>query len=213
MKIILVCFIALIALIFNLSSCKHDPIAPIVPTNEICFQGDILPVLQSNCAKSGCHDASGRGGIRLTDYDNVLKIVKAGDPSNSDLYTVLLSGSNMPPSPNTALTTKQIELIYDWIAQGAKNTTCTSGCDTNVFTFSGAVLPIVQQFCTGCHSGGSPSGGLSLQNYAEVVSAVDNENLYARVTSSSDPMPPSGLMEACKIRQIKKWIDNGKLNN
>ena len=200
-----------------LSSCKHDPIPPVVPTEDICFQWEVQPVLQSNCAKSGCHNASGVEGIILTDYNNILNEVTSGDPSNSRLYKVLIANANsekhMPPSPDAPLTTEQQALIYNWIAQGAKNTTCTSSCDSNVFTFAAAVSPTIHQFCEGCHSGGNPSGNLNLRNYAEVVTAVDSKNLYNRITSTSNPMPPSGLMDTCKIGQIKKWIDAGKLNN
>jgi len=212
-QIIVTCFIAIAIYTLILSSCKHDPIPPKVPTEEICFQGDVLPVIQSNCAKSGCHDISARAGVKLTDYDNIVKETSPGNPSNSNLYKVLISSNGMPPSPNAPLTTDQEALIYGWIAQGAKNTTCISGCDTNIFTFSGAVLPIIQPYCSGCHSGATPSGGISLQNYSDIVSAVNSDNLYAKITSTSDPMPPSGLMETCKVRQIKKWIDAGKLNN
>lgn len=204
--------------LFTLNSCKHDPIEPIVPTTEICFQDKILPVIQSNCAKSGCHDAiTAEEDIILTDYTNIRKIVNPGNPSNSKLYEVLITspGSEkfMPPAPNPPLTTEQMALIYGWIAQGAKNTTCESSCDTNVYTFSGAVMPTIQQYCTGCHSGSSPGGNLSLQNYGQVVIAVNSRNLYPRITSISNPMPQAGLMEACRIRQIKKWIDAGKINN
>jgi len=202
--------VAICILAFN--SCKHDPIPPKVPTEEICFQNDVLPVIESNCAKSGCHDNSGRGGLKLTDYDNIVKQVVPGDGSNSKLYTVIIRNS-MPPSSSAQLTTDQEALIYGWIAQGAKNSTCASGCDTNLFTFSGAVWPTIHQNCTGCHSGANPGAGISLQNWADVVASVDNDDLYGAIINTSSPMPQSGLMEACKIRQIKKWIDAGKLNN
>ena len=215
-KIILTCFTVLAGLIFTLNSCKHDPVAPIVPVEEICFQSQILPLIQGGCATSDCHDGSGEE-FALTDYSSISNRVTAGDPANSSLYEVLIAnpGSDkfMPPSPAAPFTAAQKALIYGWISQGAKNTTCTSGCDTNVFTFSGAVWPINQQYCLSCHSGGSPSGGVGLNNYAEIVNAVNTRNLYGTISGSGITMPPTGLMEACKIRQIKKWIDAGKLNN
>jgi len=208
-------------------SCKHDPIDQATikkntndtiitpPPSEICFQDQILPIIQSNCAKSGCHDAiTAEENLILTSYNSIRNIITANNPSNSKLFEVITAnpGSEkfMPPAPNAPLTTEQKALIYAWIMQGGKNTTCPTNCDTNIFTFSGAVLPTIQQKCMGCHSGTTPNGNLSLQNYTQIVNAV---NLYTRITSITTPMPPTGLMDACKIRQIKKWIDAGKLNN
>jgi len=88
-----------------------------------------------------------------------------------------------------------------------------STCDTTNVTYTQTVAPILQTTCTSCHSNASPGGGLSLQSYSDVASAVSSKNLYARIISTSNPMPPSGLMNACSIKQIKKWIDLGALNN
>ncbi|MEI8203039.1 MAG: hypothetical protein WCH34_08520 [Bacteroidota bacterium] len=204
--VILTCFTALILLI---SSCKHDPTPPIIdestlPSN-ICFSDEIQPIIRSNCAYSGCH--AGNQDPDLSTYDGIMHLVKAGNPQSSRLYTLAI-GSQMPPSPKTPLNLQQVTLIYGWIKQGALNNTC--GCDTNLFTFSGAVLPTILNFCSGCHSGSSPSGDINLETYSQIAGAT---NLYSRITNTSSPMPPSGLMDACKITQIKKWIDAGKPNN
>ncbi|NTW34075.1 MAG: hypothetical protein HGB12_15905 [Bacteroidetes bacterium] len=144
-------------------------------------------------------------------------IVKAGNPSESKLYKVLIASPNseefMPPSPYLPLTSDQIGLIYWWISQGALDNPCSSLCDTNNFTFSVTVMPTIQNNCAGCHSGSNPSAGLMLDNYTNIVNAVNNKNLYGLINSTTNPMPPYGLMSACKIRQIKKWIDAGKQNN
>jgi len=88
-----------------------------------------------------------------------------------------------------------------------------SGCDTTNVTYAQTVEPIIQTTCSSCHGGTSPSGNLTLQSYSNVVSAVSTKNLYARISSTSNPMPPSGLMNACTIKQIKRWINMGSLNN
>ena len=88
-----------------------------------------------------------------------------------------------------------------------------SNCDTTNVTYAQTIASIIQTTCTNCHSGSSPSGNLTLQSYSDVASAVNTKNLYARITSTSNPMPPSGLMNACSIKQIKKWINMGSLNN
>lgn len=89
----------------------------------------------------------------------------------------------------------------------------TSACDSINVTYALTIAPIIQTNCTSCHSGASPSGNLGLQNFTEVVAGVNNKNLYNRITSTASPMPPAGLMDECKIKQIKKWINAGLLNN
>src|SRR5437870_8144944 len=39
---------------------------------KLCFQSEVLPIFQKNCATSGCHDASShKGGYVLDTYDNL----------------------------------------------------------------------------------------------------------------------------------------------
>jgi hypothetical protein len=216
-------FLLIVFLFFSIVffiSCKHDPIQPDVPQEKICFQDKILPILQSNCAFSGCHDAaSAQDDVDLSSYNAIMSsdVVKPGRPSDSKLYKVLIKSPNddkfMPPPPRTPLTPDQKALIYGWIAQGAKNEPCPNLCDTNSFAFAADIFPTIQQYCLGCHSGTTPSAGLSLSDYTQIKNAVINKNLYIRITSTGNPMPPSGLMPQCRIIKIKKWIDAGMQNN
>ena len=89
----------------------------------------------------------------------------------------------------------------------------SSACDTTNVTYAQTIAPIMQTTCTSCHGSSSPSAGLSLSSYTDVVNAVNSKNLLSRITSTSSPMPPSGLMDVCRINQIKKWINMGSLNN
>lgn len=88
-----------------------------------------------------------------------------------------------------------------------------SNCDTANVTYSLTIATIMQSKCISCHNGSSSGGDLSLQNYNEVSQAVNSRSLYSKITNASDPMPPGGMMDACKIKQIKKWIDSGLPNN
>ncbi|MFB0945535.1 MAG: hypothetical protein ACI9V1_000967 [Spirosomataceae bacterium] len=43
-------------------------------TGDVCFDTQILPMIVSNCAQSGCHDSkSKRDGYDLTAYDKIIK--------------------------------------------------------------------------------------------------------------------------------------------
>lgn len=89
----------------------------------------------------------------------------------------------------------------------------TPNCDLNNVTYSKTIAPIIQSQCISCHSGITPNGNLNLENHSQVVTAINSKSLYQRITSTANPMPPSGLMDECSIKQIKKWIDSGMPNN
>ena len=189
--------------------------------DSICFKEEILPIILSYCGKSGCHDANSGGGEAnpLLSYSNVMNYVHPFNPNNSNLYQSITGNGQdiMPPSPNPPLSSAQIQLIYDWIMQGAKdNIDCGMGCDTTIFTLSGAVNPIMQNNCTGCHNGGTAGAGISLIGYANVMVEVNNGKLWGSVNHITGfyAMPVNGpMLDSCHIKQIKKWIDAGALNN
>ncbi|HLG02084.1 MAG TPA: hypothetical protein VI731_00725 [Bacteroidia bacterium] len=123
MKKIIFLFIGILpfAVVF---SCKHEPILDNVP--EISFSNDILPLIQSNCQHSGCHDTTGYGPFPLIDYQTVMDNgdIEAGSPEDSKLYELITDpdpADRMPQPPYEPLSERNIKLIYFWIAQGAKN--------------------------------------------------------------------------------------------
>ncbi|MFC1732388.1 hypothetical protein ACFL6I_18950 [candidate division KSB1 bacterium] len=226
-------FIALVLLI----NCKHDPeeilvindttgtpiiVDPCDPDTSY-FKNEVLPILLSSCAKSGCHDAiTAEHNVILTDYTNIIQTgeVTPFDPSDSKLYEVITDSDpndRMPSQPDAPLTSSQISIIYKWIIQGALNNSCDGGpCDSINVTYSGTVWPIVQNYCFGCHSGTTPQGNVSLDSYFTVAGAANDGSLYGAI-SHSPPysfMPKNGQkLNNCNIAQIKKWIDEGAQNN
>ena len=90
------------------------------------FSADISPILTSNCAKSGCHVAGGPHGIDLRTYDSVIAggedgaIVIADNAKGSEIVEEIVEGT-MPPPPNEPLEAAQVQLIIDWINEGAEN--------------------------------------------------------------------------------------------
>lgn len=216
-------------------SCKHEilfqegaPIVADVPNpgssgkscsaDTVYFANEIQPLLNSSCAMSGCHDAvSHKEGINLSTYLGTLKIVSPGRPSSSGLYTELLkTGSNrMPPPPMPALTSTQISKIQKWITQGAVNNVCDQ-CDTTNFRFSTAIKPIMDNKCVGCHNAASLGGNVDLSSYAAIKTSAISGKLYGSIvwTAGISAMPKGGVkIPDCEIKQIKKWIDAGMLNN
>ncbi|MGE5106429.1 MAG: c-type cytochrome domain-containing protein [Sphingobacteriales bacterium] len=233
--------IVIILSILFLNACKHDalfpptvdpiPTIPVSNNNEICFKTDILPIMQTNCAKPGCHDdITHEKDLMLNTYDNICSNynnkrseIIPWNSSQSRVYEVITttdSNEIMPPTDHLPLTQAQKDIIKKWIDQGAKNTTCTQSCDENIFTFSGAVQPIIQNRCAGCHSSPTMAGGFALTTYSEIKDVALSGKLYIAIaqTQAQTPgytaMPYNGnKLSDCQITQIKKWIDAGTPNN
>ncbi len=200
------------------------PTEPNVPTDKPCnpdtvfFDNQILPIFTSNC--NMCHNAGGEENFSLTSYNAVMHsgTISPGNPNRSKLYEKIIAtvggedNDRMPPPPKSALTQDQIDIIKKWILQGAKYYKCNS-CDTTNFTFSGAIFPVIQNHCLGCHSGSSLGGGVSLANYDDIVYAVDKGKLMCAIKygTGCKAMPQLGSqLSGCVISKFDKWIKNGK---
>ena len=83
------------------------------------FKADVAPLLNGAC--SACHaGVKKKAGLDVTNYDSIMKFVKAGDPDKSKLHNSLLGkGSKLMP-PKNPLSDDQIAVINGWIAAGAK---------------------------------------------------------------------------------------------
>jgi len=187
--------------------------------DSVYFVNQVMPIISSNCTMSGCHDnITHADGVNLTNYTNIMKYVRAGDAANSKLYKVVIktNGDRMPPPPMPPLTAAQKALIQKWINQGAKNNSCIGACDTAVFTFSGAVKPIMDAKCTGCHNPANLGGNIDLSTYNAVKVVALNGKLYGSIAQQAgySPMPKnSAKLSDCEIRQVQQWINAGALNN
>jgi len=119
----LFCFI--FAVLFS-ASCEHEPeLRP--GTTEVCFDRDIMLIINSNCNVPGCHGNGGEAPS-LGTYEQVMNFVSPGKPNKSELHEVITANPNstklMPPKPKSMLTSAQIDIINTWILQGAAHTTC-----------------------------------------------------------------------------------------
>ncbi len=113
--------IALSAL--TIHSCVHAPY--VLPESQqtgdptICFERDILPIFQSNCAKGGCHSAAAHEeGYVLDNYEDIVrKGIVRGNPAASIIYQSLVykKGEKAMPQGAPALTGYQLDLIKRWI--------------------------------------------------------------------------------------------------
>lgn len=226
-------FSLLILVCAIVAACKHD--IPDVPTtgtidttevaSQVCspdtvyFQQAVLPILVSNCAVSGCHDATTREkGYVFNDYQNIMKVVRPGNARQSELYEVITDSDpdDRMPYKRAPLTSAQIATIEKWINQGAKNNRCSEACDTSSFTFAAKIRPIFQTNCVGCHSGASASGGIDFTTYEGIRNMAQNGRLWGAINHHAgfSPMPKGGRkLSDCDISLIGGWIRSGTPNN
>ena len=209
-----------------INSCTHQPF--VLPSNlrtsdpGICFERDVLPIFQSNCAKSGCHDEhSHKGGYTLDNYNNIVKKgITPGNPAASKIWesiSMRTYDDDFMPIGAPALNTSQLDVIKRWISAGAVDSgACNfTPCDTANFTYSGAIAPMMQLYCTGCHSSPSALGG-SLMDYNSVKLAAVNGRLIGDIahTTGYNAMPKGGTtLDDCQVTQVKKWVAAGAQNN
>lgn len=201
-------------------TCKHQPPGPVPDnTSPYCFQTDVLPIFQTNCAKVGCHDAvTHEKGYNFTSYTTVMKrgVVK-GNPNASEIYTCLSGyGEDRMPQDAPPLTAYQQNLIRRWIADGCKNDTCEGSCDSTQFAYTANIAPIMNTYCKGCHNASNAQKNVDCSSYPKLSLIVADGRLMksinhtAGVTAMPYNMPK---LDDCRIAQIRKWIQDGAKNN
>lgn len=190
--------------------------------DTVYFVNEILPLIVSSCATTLCHDATtAQDDIILVDYASIIEYgdIEPGNPDESKLYKKITEDEQediMPPPPNEPLSSEQIQKIRTWILQGALDNSCDEDCDTTNVSYSNHIWPLVENNCFGCHSGGTPGGGIYLIDYASIVAVSESGQLFGAVNHEPgySPMPKNAnkLLD-CKIDQIRIWIEDGTPDN
>jgi hypothetical protein len=217
-------------------SCTHEP-EDLFLSDTICFDTQVLPLLQTSCGMTGCHDGSGEAeGFRLAGYESIIGLVVPGEPKKSKLYKVttdLWSEHFMPP--DNPLSETQRNIIQVWILQGAENTTCNpdlSGPEPPVnidygdsVCFVQDILPIFLSSCgtTGCHDAVTHSEGYQFTDYTSVTSrglipynAGSSKIMEVITENESDdrmPPPPREPLSSEQINLLQTWINEGAMNS
>ena len=107
-----------------ITGCYYDvvkPADPNAPAQQVSYSGDLQPIWDASCAKSGCHDGAHDPLLTPAESYNALMaggFVNTAIPNESILYQELSSGS-MPPTGK--LPSSDIQMVLDWIKNGAPN--------------------------------------------------------------------------------------------
>jgi cytochrome c553 len=111
-------FLLLMLVFTGFVACKKDNtnVDGFQCDNEISFASDVAPLINQNCATSGCHNASGAGGYVLTTHAQI-----------SNHATIMLNaiqhkpGFTAMPIGAPKLSDEQIKAFACWIQQGKLN--------------------------------------------------------------------------------------------
>ncbi len=233
-RILLIVLVAAIALpIVLINSCRHEPYG-IELLDTVCFNTEVLPIFQTSCGISGCHDAgTAEGDFVATNFQSISALVKPYKASESELYSIITNVNNpnfMPP--NRPLTKEQRTTIMVWIEQGAQNTICVpdDGVDPlnyDTICFNQNILPILLSSCgkSGCHDASSHLGDYVLTSYSTlrqnseaIVPYNLNESKVYKVITETDPgdvmpPPPNSPLTSEQKELFSTWITQGALNS
>jgi len=104
-------------------ACKHE--TKFDQLDGVSYSASIAPIINANCAYSGCHGDVNTKSFNGLSYQGLMSSgIVRGKPDKSRLYKSLVSlnSEEMMPTPAYGpLSDKQIQMIYVWIGQGAKN--------------------------------------------------------------------------------------------
>jgi hypothetical protein len=103
-------------------------------TQQVSYQQDVVPILEQRCL--ACHVApDGAGyqatGLLMDSYESLMNgtdygpVIIAGD-SRRSILNMLVEGragnmQRMPHEENEGLSSEQIEILKEWVNQGALN--------------------------------------------------------------------------------------------
>ncbi len=221
-KLIIILVTLVVAILFQNCSPTHDRSDENALSTNLSVQQktQVQSLLEQKCLS--CHGNSGQGGIsHINDLKFLITsyFVIPKEPDLSVIYTSVQNGSQPPSAP---LSKAEVDLIYQWIKDGA-NTDGSTSTNTPTPTqtlgpsYSAIASLIFAPRCLSCHASGTALGGVVLDNYASVKTLVvagnpSTSSLFNSVVSGAMPQGGAKLSPA-EIQAISDWIMQGALNN
>ena len=91
------------------------------PETELSIRYEAVhaAIFEPHCIK--CHSAQGSAEPDLSNYESLKEQLVLGDPLNSPVYLSLRGVDGTMPRRAPALAPELIQLMSDWIEQGAQN--------------------------------------------------------------------------------------------
>lgn len=96
----------------------------VIATSSVSYSANIIPILEAKCIK--CHGVeTTKEGLNMLTYENLMTgsfngpVIVAGDAPNSLLVQLVERGKM--PNRGTKVTPEELQVIIDWVNQGALN--------------------------------------------------------------------------------------------
>jgi len=82
--------------------------------------------------------------------------------------------------------------------------------NSEALSYQNDIRPIIQVNCLSCH-GNPPTNNapMSLTSLSLVQNAIETRGLISRINSTTNPMPPDGLMPQSARQAIADWANQG----
>ena len=194
---------------------------------EIVFETAVAPILQEHC--QGCHNPSKRrGDLDLSTPAGLLKgsesgaIFKAGDPEHSLIYELVHRGDM--PKQGKRLSPKQVEVIKEWITDGAKFRRQPQVVKRALHQHD--IIPITLLRCNACHGPQVQRGGLVMNSKAAMLKGGksgpaiipgDPDGSLAIQRIEKMQCPPKGQLlkyfvkrpTSTEVAKLREWIAEG----
>jgi VCBS repeat-containing protein len=97
------------ALVMDDDGCESSVTVTVL--SGVSYNDQILPIINTNCAKSGCHDGSNSS---IPNWTNLTTV----QTNAANIKTRTANGS-MPPAGNDALEPAEVQAIACWVDDGA----------------------------------------------------------------------------------------------
>ena len=207
-------------------------------TQPVDFHRDVRPVLAQACfACHGPAEATRQGELRLDTDDFIGTAVLPGDAEGSPLFQRLTTDApigRMPPlSSGRTLTAEQVELVRQWIDEGAhrgSDLAVDAGSDEatgRTVDFGREVRPLLAENCFACHGPDEQGRQAGLRLDVEegafldrgvfggpaVVAGDAAGSLLVHRVSADDPsrrMPRGAeALSDSEVETLRLWIDQG----
>jgi mono/diheme cytochrome c family protein len=194
-------------------------------TTNVTYPGTVLPILKAKCFE--CHSGpTPDGNLDFNNYAQVAFIAESGA-----LMGALNHDAGYVPMPKDGnkLDDCSIAQIGIWV----RDTTFTDPgggnehpCDPDTVYFQNEILPLIISSCatTNCHDKLTDDQDVLLVDYASIIKYGEVEpgdpwdsELYEKIMDSDPddrmPPPPADPLNTEQKNKIKKWIEQGALNN
>lgn len=208
---------------------------PAAAADKVDFTTQVKPILEAACTH--CHGAEkDKGDFRLHTKEDMIKGnengpgLTAGDLKKSAIYATLILPHDddmvMPPEKEGLLDKAQIEVIKNWVEQGAD---WPAGVTLEVkprIDFVKHIQPILEQNCVSCHNPEKDKGEWILSTKKQAFETGESapnivafnlakSAIYHLTTLGEDEddlMPPKksgGPLKKEEIAMLKGWIEQG----